>query len=275
MSTPPNRHLFQARCTLIVSTLVLLGTFAPATKAQTASPATSSTAEAMLTLPDAPGMSSSSSSSSALDQPSAGAEYFGFDPTVPPSEPARIHKYVAPGTVAPSLSAGDKVMLGFRGAVYPIPALGWLFSAGFSQALNHTPNYGEGGKAFAQRLGAASARNVSEGVFSDSVMATILHEDPRYYKLGKGHSFFERLGHAVEHTIVTRTDDGQSTINYALISGNAAGSALTNAYYPQRNRGFAPTMETFGLSLSGSALGFAVAEFYSDALEIVHLGKYE
>ncbi len=223
----------------------------------------------MLALPDAPGVSSSSSSSVISDSSSFAAESFRFDSAPSSSEPVRIHKYVSPGTLAPPLSAGDKVLLGLRGAVYPIPATGWLFSAAISQGFDHSPNY-RGDAAFFQRLGAAAARNGSEGILSDSVMATVLHEDPRYYRLGKGHSFFSRLGNAVEHVVITRTDDGQQTVNYALISGNAAGSALTNAYYPPRNRGFAPTMETLGLSLVGSAVGFTVAEFYDDALEIFH-----
>jgi hypothetical protein len=253
---------------LLVTSLVLFETIPTLARAQT-DDAPVTTADAMLALPDAPGLSSSS----VPDGSSSEAASFRFDPAGPSSDPATIHKYVQPGTVAPSLSPADKVLLGFRSAMYPIPALGWLFSSGYSQAINSVPNYGTNGKAYAQRLGAAAARNVSEGVISDSVMATVLHEDPRYYRLGTGHPFFNRLGHAVEHAVVTRKDNGDATVNYALISGNLIGSAITNAYYPQRNRGFGQTMETFALSLSGSALGFTVAEFYSDALEMVHLKK--
>jgi hypothetical protein len=228
-------------------------------------------AEARLTLPDAPGLASSSNPIMS-STPRSSLSFSPFVEEDPPasSEPTRISKYVSPGQHTRPLSPGDKILLGFRGAFYPIPATGWLASASFSQALDHSPNYGTDTKAFFQRLGAAAARNSSEGIISDSIMATALHEDPRYYKLGTGNSFFRRLGNAVEHVVLTRSDDGRQTINYSLISGNLAGSALTNAYYPSRNRGFGSTMETFGLSLGGSAVGFTVAEFYSDAIEMLH-----
>jgi hypothetical protein len=270
LSTTRNRWFFK-KAHRLLPTLFLTGALASAT-AQTASPIFAGETEAKAELPDAPGMSSSSSAYTFAAAPHSTAD-FSFDSAPSTSEPVRITKYVSPGTHAPSLSAGDKILLGFRGAVYPIPALGWLGSAAFSQGLDHSPNYGTDTKAFFQRLGAAAARNSSEGIISDSIMATVLHEDPRYYKMGKGHSFVKRLGNAVEHVVLTRTDDGVQTINYSLISGNLAGSALTNAYYPPRNRSFGSTMTTFALSLSGSALGFTVAEFYSDAMEIVHPKK--
>jgi hypothetical protein len=159
--------------------------------------------------------------------------------------------------------------------VTPFSVVGWTFSAGFSQAIDGRPNYGTNGKAFAQRLGASAARNESEGVFSSALMAPIFHEDPRYYEMGRGHPFGRRVLYAATRTVVTRTDDGRATPNYSLFAGNVAGAALTNAYYPQQNRGFGDTAKTFGTSIAGSALGFVITEFYSDALEITHLRKRE
>jgi hypothetical protein len=46
-------------------------------------------------------------------------------------------------------------------------------------------------------------------------------------------------------------------------------------YYPQSNRTFSQTTETFVGSIGGSALGFAVSEFLSDTLQLVHLKKSE
>ena len=71
--------------------------------------------------------------------------------------------------------------------------------------------------------------------------------------------------------LVTRTDGGHTTLNLSNIGGNLAGSAMTNLYYPQLNRGLSQTMQTFGGSVGGSALGFVVSEFLSDTLEALHL----
>jgi hypothetical protein len=229
--------------------------------------------DAMLALPDAPGAVSSSLFRDTASMPASVRFDSLFPQTSPPAIASRTTKNIAAGQQAPRLTLGDKILLGFRSSVTPFSMAGWVLSASYSQAVDRSPNYGTNGKAFAQRLGAAAARNESEGVFSDALMAPIFHEDPRYYEMGRAHPFLRRALYAATRTFVTRTDDGAATPNYALISGNLAGSALTNAYYPSRNRGFGDTAKTFGWSLGGSSLGFVVTEFYDDALELVHLKK--
>lgn len=118
-------------------------------------------------------------------------------------------------------------------------------------------------------------RDSSEGIFTDAIMASVLHEDPRYYKMGPGHNFFKRAVYAVTRPLITRTDGGRTTVNIALLSGNLAGSALTQAYYPPVNRGFSQTMQTFGGSIGGSAVGFVVSEFLGDTLRTLGLKKSE
>jgi len=219
-----------------------------------------------LTLPDSPGTVLTVSSSSA---PSS-----SFDPPQKPlSAPTRTDKYILPGEVAPQLNAQDKFLLGLKDAISPLSALGWLASAGYSQVTDSAPQYSTGstGKDFAQRLGASAARAASEGILSDSIMSPLFREDPRYYKMGKGHSFGKRLVYSATRAIITRTDSGHQTINLGLLAGNLEGAALTNAYYPQRNRSASQTMETFAGSVGGSALGFVVSEFLSDTLQFVHL----
>ena len=43
--------------------------------------------------------------------------------------------------------------------------------------------------AFGERLGAAGIRDTTQGVFTDSVFAPLLHEDPRYYMAGQSVQF--------------------------------------------------------------------------------------
>jgi hypothetical protein len=273
LRTTRKRDFSKAVYTVVATSVVLLATVTPS-KSQivartTASP--SAFSAAMLALPDAPDAVSSSTS-----EPLFSAEDALDTDTTPRTIPgiaSRTQKDIAPGQQAPRLTVGDKILLGFRSSVTPFSMLGWAFSAGYSQAIDGSPNYGTNGKAFAQRLGAAAARNESEGVFSDSLMAPLFHEDPRYYEMGPGHSFGKRLVYAATRTIITRTDNGGAAPNYALFAGNVAGAALTNAYYPPQNRGFGNTAKTFGTSIGGSAIGYIVTEFYGDALQLVHLRK--
>ena len=182
---------------------------------------------------------------------------------------------IAPDEIAPRLSTYDKVLSGIRGSVYPPQQLAWITSAGWSQLINSSPNYGTDKGAFGQRLGASVLRDISESVFSTSLFAPIFHEDPRYYQMGRGHSIVRRGVYAATRVFVTRADDGHRTPNLSLILGQASGAALTKAYYPARNRGFGDVTETFIGSLGGSALGFVVDEFLDDGLRAAHLKKPE
>jgi hypothetical protein len=235
---------------------------------------------AMLALPDAPGAVLSSSSADTSDNFSTSAEP-SFDAASAGRSAEQMHTAsrfamtISPGQQAPSLTATDKFLMGAKNAVTPFSITGWLLSAGYSHVTNGTPNYGTDRGAFGQRLGATALRNMSEGVFSTSVMSTVFHEDPRYYKRGRDHSIAKRALYAATRAIITRTDSGKTTPNFALLSGNLAGAALTNAYYPPLNHGVSQTMMIFGTSVGGSALGFCVSEFLSDTLEIVHLKKRE
>jgi hypothetical protein len=275
LSTARRFNFSVAPSTLLATAIVFLAAVAAAgAQATPHFPVpNSSSSEAMLALPDAPSAVSSSATGDVEPAPDSSFLDSILKRSAPPAMASRTTKDIAPGQQAPRLSLGDKILLGFRSSVTPFSLTGWVFSAGYSQLVNGSPNYGTNAEAFAQRLGAAAARNESEGVFSDSIMAPIFHEDTRYYELGQSHSFTRRLFYAATRTFVTRTDDGRPTPNYALFFGNVSGAALTNAYYPPQNRGFGNTAKTFGFSIGGSALGFVVTEFYTDGLELVHLKK--
>lgn len=222
-----------------------------------------SVSQVRLELPDAP--------VAALDASSAAQTHAAAAPPVA----SPYDKLVAPDEQAPVLSAHDKIVMGVKDSITPFSMASWLVSAGYSHVTNGPPNYGTDSGAFGQRLGAAALRDISEDVFTTSVFANVFHEDPRYYKLGRKSSIKKRVIYAATRPLITRTDSGKPTINLALLSGNLAGAILSNAYYPPNNHGVSETVKIFGSSIGGSALGFGVSEFLSDALEIVHLKKRE
>ncbi|HEY1992979.1 MAG TPA: hypothetical protein VGG81_01160 [Edaphobacter sp.] len=180
---------------------------------------------------------------------------------------------VLPGDIAGPMTVHEKVTSGLLNSVSLFSATGWLASAGWKQLTDGSPNYGTDSGAFGQRLGAAALHGISNGVFSDSLFASIFHEDPRYYVMGPGHPFLKRFVYAGTRSLVTRTDSGHSSPNFALFAGNAAGAALTVTYFPAKNTTFSEVAQTFGSSLGGAALGFVVDEFIVDALVDLHLKK--
>ncbi len=182
---------------------------------------------------------------------------------------------IAPGQTVPRLSGKDKRVLGLEQSFTLFSAVGWITSAGYSHLVNGSPNYGTDSGAFGMRLGATAVRATSQNMLGNALFAPLFHQDPRYYKLGKGNNFLRRAIYAATRAVITRNDDGANRPNYSLLAGNLAGAALTNAYYPTLNQGFGPTAKTFGSSVGGSAIGFVVSEFLSDGLEYAHLKRFE
>jgi hypothetical protein len=242
-------------------------------------------------LPDSPGSLISSSMDvrdiAATDMDTTDTPAAPDDPnnpqTTPPPSPqppnartkhsAHLAMTIAPNEIALQMPVRDKIVGGLGDAVSLFAATGWVASAGWSHLTNGSPNYGTDKGAFGQRLGAAALRNISQDVFHDCLFAPVLHEDPRYYIMGRGNNVLKRAVYAATRAIITRTDSGHTTPNFSLIAGDAAGAALTVTYYPAKNTSFAEVAETFGGSIGGSAIGFVVTEFIGDALQYAHLRK--
>ena len=287
-----NQKLFHARSThrILSAAFTLLIAFTPFAAAQatlTYAPAADViAANTRFDLPDAPGASLISSSSGSVDSPANSADptEFSFDQTaqatVPKSQSTPKHALhmqmvISPQEIADPMSAHDKVLAGLKDSVSLFSMAGWLGAAGWEQLWNDSPNYGTDAGAFGQRLGAAAIRGTSENIFSNCLFAPLFREDPRYYIMGKGHSFFKRAVYAGTRVLITRTDGGHATPNFALLVGNAAGSALTIPYYPAKNTTFSEVAQTFGGSLGGSAVGFVVNEFILDVLIELHIKKQQ
>lgn len=184
-------------------------------------------------------------------------------------------KFVRVGQTAPRQTVRDKFLLGARESVTPFAGLGWSFSAGWSHLINSSPNYGTNSEAFAQRFGAAAALSTSKEIFSDSVLASVFHQDPRYYQLGRGHKLARRAIYAASRPIIGRTDGGRTIPNYAAILGTGGAAALTHTYYPERNVTPGQVVQTWSTSLGGSAVGYLVSEFGGDILSWLHVTKHE
>jgi hypothetical protein len=113
---------------------------------------------------------------------------------------------------------------------YPLVALGGIF-AGLGQLANEDPSFGQGMKGFGHRLVTNYADQATGNMFTEGLFPMVLHEDPRYFRLGKG-SKWRRTGYALSRIFVARTDSGDTRFNYSEWLGNAASVALSNAYYP-------------------------------------------
>jgi hypothetical protein len=141
--------------------------------------------------------------------------------------------------------------------------------AAISLINNDDPKYGHGGGAYAQRLGAAVADVTTQNFFQDAVLASWLHEDPRYFRRGPEFGVWHRIGYAMSRVVITRTDKGTNRFNFSGILGMSMGIGLSNAYYPDPSVNGEEVASRFGTSLLASALGNLLPEFWPDFQEKV------
>ena len=97
---------------------------------------------------------------------------------------------------------------------------------------------------------------------TDAIMPSLLHEDPRYFRLGTG-SFWRRTYYAASRIFVTRLDNGKSRFNITEIAGNIGVDAITTWYYPD-SQSASKGLERFGMQLGNDAISNILTEFWPD-----------
>jgi hypothetical protein len=161
---------------------------------------------------------------------------------------------------APPMLAKQKYRLAARTLIDPVSFLTTAGIAGAEQYKNVFPTFGGGIEGYGKRYAAAYASHGSAELFTRAVFPSIFHTDPRYFIMGKGTTQARAL-HAVSSTWVTRSDDGKRRINFPQILGGLSAAALSNAYFPAKERGFNLVMINGLGDLGGNMVDNLIREF--------------
>lgn len=170
---------------------------------------------------------------------------------------------VSANTQLPPLSAGEKFNLAFHDS-FDYSSFTWTaIIAAQSLALNSDPELGHGAAGYGRYFWRAFVDGVSGTYFTEAIVPTITHEDPRYYTMGSG-GFFRRTGYALSRTFITKTDSGGTSFNWSEVGGNGLEAGLSNAYYPPQERGAGQTLRDWGTQMESAAINNVVKEFWPD-----------
>ena len=161
------------------------------------------------------------------------------------------------------LTNGQKFNLFARGTYDPVTFIAPVIKVPILQAVEGDSGFGTGVGGFAKRYGVSLADGTSSRFFRQFLFPVILKQDPRYFRRGQG-SFLMRLGYSVSRVLVTRNDLKRNTFNWSRLLGSAASSGLSNAYYPDSQRGKTTTLFNFGLSYLSEVGANIVKEFAPD-----------
>jgi hypothetical protein len=161
------------------------------------------------------------------------------------------------------LSARCKLNLFLKRTYSPYTFASAGFQATEAQATGQWPHYGGGTQGWAKRLGATMANTESRRFIQTFALATILHQDPRYFPSPKKR-FFSRAWYSATRVVITKNDNGDSTFNTSEFMGTLLTGALQNSYYPRHDRTFGDTMNRFSGALSSDVIGDLLLEFTPD-----------
>jgi hypothetical protein len=165
---------------------------------------------------------------------------------------------------AVSLTAGQKMKLAFRSATDPV-AFGIAFVvAGEHEALDDDTGFGWGIEGYGKRSGAAYLDAFDGAIIGNGILPSILHQDPRYFRLGHG-TVKHRLLYALATNVICKHDNTHKwEPNYSNVVGNIISGAISNLYYPSSNSGIGQTF-TNGLTVTAEGgLGSVFQEFWPD-----------
>jgi len=164
----------------------------------------------------------------------------------------------------PPLSAVQKFKVVARSTFDPVEWGYIAFVAAIAQAENSEPAYGQGWGAYGERYATSFGDNMVENFMVGAVFPSILHQDPRYYQLGKG-SFVHRTAYAVERMFVTRSDSGHKQFNYSEIFGAAVAAGIsTYSYHPHNDQNVDNALSVWGTQVGWDMVSTVVKEFWPD-----------
>jgi hypothetical protein len=161
------------------------------------------------------------------------------------------------------ITSGQKFWIAAHDGFDPFSWVTTGLFAGAAQWHNQSREYGQGAQGYAKRYGASFADGAIANFMSEAILPSLLHDDPRYFRLGRG-SFFHRVGYTISREVIARKDSGGQGFNFSEIGGNLGAAALSNLYYPPSERSGGETMERFAVNIV-SDTGFNVLkEFWPD-----------
>jgi hypothetical protein len=102
------------------------------------------------------------------------------------------------------------------------------------------------------------------------LLPTILHQDERYYALGRG-GVWKRFVYSSSRILITPSYRGRNTFNASEILGRAIAQGISVSYYPSQTRTPGALAGKYGYAIGRDALTNVFREFWPDiAVHVFH-----
>lgn len=135
--------------------------------------------------------------------------------------------------------------------------------AGVDQAEGSYPEFHQGAVGYGRYYWHTLADQADEDYQVEFVFPALLHQDSRYYTLGRG-GFAKRALYAFDRILITRTDNATETFNTSEIVGAGAAAGISDFYYPSQERTWTKTGQRWVLNVGLDGATFVFKEFWPD-----------
>jgi len=168
--------------------------------------------------------------------------------------------YVSYIADAAPLTSKQKFKLAWKSTIDPVTFALTGVQAGVQQARNDYSAYGQGVEGYAKRFGAAYADGASGTFIGGAILPSLFKQDPRYFYKGTG-STGSRILYAISRSVIAKGDNQRWQPNYSAILGSIASGAVSNLYYPDKDRGTALVFENALIGTGENAVVNLFQEF--------------
>jgi len=119
---------------------------------------------------------------------------------------------------------------------------------------------------YANRLGRTAADQTEQGFFTQFLLPSAFHQDPRYYRSADT-DLSDRFAYAISRIFVGRNDNGKSTLNTSELIGSVLAASISTAYHPIRRRSTGEIASNAGGNMGADAGMNLLREFWPDIRE--------
>lgn len=136
--------------------------------------------------------------------------------------------------------------------------------AGLYQLENQNPSWGQGMEGYAKRYGAALADQAIGNIMTEGAIPSLIHQDPRYFRMGPGKSAWHRTLYALNGVNRAKFDSGKWGFNYSEWLGNGSAVAISNLYYPSDTRNVHDNVDKLLVAVATDSFSNVLKEFWPD-----------
>jgi hypothetical protein len=130
--------------------------------------------------------------------------------------------------------------------------------------------YGPGLKGFGKTVGVSLLQDATGQFFGAFAVPVLAHQDPRYFRMPHA-ALGKRIVYSLSRTVISRSDDGKSMPNYAVLAEYPIGAELSNLYVPGIHPDARSTVARIFTGYAFDPVNNLLNEFLPDVASRVHI----